>query len=337
MLEQDTKYEHKIILTDIGYKKDIGLKDSKLIIGKVSTFKLFDFIRLNKLLKQHESDLVILHSGHLNFLLLSFCFNKKLLHHTILSLWGGQDCRKFKVPKEKIIFLPFGIVYEFLRKSIYKNVKAINALLESDYLQVKDAYHFNCERLVAPYPFIPNINSDKEKHDSFNIQVCHSGSIYMNTLELLDELSIYKDENIKIYAGLSYDDPINIKAILEKGNKIFKDKFIPITEYMNPEQYANYVNNLDMMIFNSDIQQGLANAYLGFASGVKIVYKKNSVLYNFFKKDKFVFSTVEEILKDKKKLYKKLTKEEIKNNYDKAYVMFDIDKQLKNWYQVFDK
>ena len=43
-------------------------------------------------------------------------FYKKILKKSVLSLWGGQDCQKFKVPKEKWLFYPMGLIYELLRK-----------------------------------------------------------------------------------------------------------------------------------------------------------------------------------------------------------------------------
>lgn len=343
MLSGDKKHKHYIILTDIGSGINTNLNKNDMIIGKVSTFKLFDFIKLKKYIKTIKYDEIIIHSCYLNFLLLSFVFDKKILKKSILSLWGGQDCQKFKVPKKKCFFYPMGLIYELLRKTIYKNVHSIVAFMDSDYNSVKNAYKLKCPRLYASYPFIPNVEnkddgSKKTNHkDPINIQVCHSGSIHANTLDTLDMLVKYKDENIRLYAILSYDDKNNCIEVEKKGKELFGDKFIPITDYMTPSDYAEYISNLDIMISNAKIQQGLGNIHLGFASGVKLVFRDDGVLKENFENQGYIFNTFNELSNNKEILFSKLSKTEKDNNYNKAIHIFNTDEALENWVKVFDQ
>ena len=113
-----------------------------------------------------------------------------------------------------------------------------------------------------------------------HIQINNSADV--TTLEMLDILSKYKDENIKISTILSYvsagQKDFSLK-IMKKGYEIFGSKFNPIIEFMPKEEYANYLATVDIYISNQDRQQGNGNATFIYSLGGKIFLKNNTTVF----------------------------------------------------------
>lgn len=331
-------YNHQFILTDIGSNLDFdSSRYPQYQFEKLSTFKFCDFVKLRKKLKEYDYDLLIVHSGYLNYLLLAFMNNKKVCKKTILSLWGGSDSKKFEVPSTKKQYTLFGLIYESLRKKFYQNVKAFASIVPADFETVQKLYNLKCKAYESCYPFVPNLisNFSKKNSNEVKIQICHSGSVECNTLELLDKLAKYKNDNVKIYASLCYGDKNYISKIIEKGQKIFNNKFIPIIDFMPSEEYAKYISNLDILMSNTFVQQGLGNVYLALASGVKVYIPEGSVLWNELKKQNIIIYPTSSICEKSIKELVEISQKTKQINYDNTINIFDTSKSFDKWGKIF--
>ncbi len=340
LLANDKKYRHQFILTNIGANMEFDTsKYNKYEFYKISTFKFFDFIKLRKLLKKNEYDSLIIHSGYLNYLLLALIFNRKVVSKTVLSLWGGSDSQEFSVKKENRKYIIQAKVYEYLRCKLYKKVKAIASIVPEDYNTVKKIYNLNCKNYPSLYPFLPNIsdNFSKKKDKTIKIQICHSGSPFCNSLEVLDILKKYKNEDIIIYASLAYGDKEYISKVVKKGKSIFKEKFIPNFKLLSAGEYANYISKLNVLINNSNIQQGLGNIYLALCSGVKVFINIEGVIFQELKKKNIKSFNVEHIKKMDLEAFVKITDIDKQSNHDNCLDIFDVGNALNLWYDIFDK
>ena len=338
MLENDKVNKHQFILTDIGANINLDTKKyKKYKFDKISTFKITDAFKMNIYLKKYNYDLLIVHSGYLNFLLLSFLINKKILKKTILSLWGGSDSKKFEVKERNIIYKVLGKIYEILRKKVYKNIKIFASIVPDDYERIKSLYNLNSKHFTSEYPFVSNIldNIKKDYNKEIKIQICHSGSQECNTLEVLDYLSKYKNENILVCASLGYGNESYIKKVEEKGKKIFKDKFIANYDIVPIQQYAKYISNLDILINNSEVQQGLGNLRLAMISGVKIYLNPKGKLYTSFTEEKVNIYNVKTIPKITFEEFLYFDQNKKENNFNKGIIYFDSKKALKLWEIIF--
>ncbi len=341
LVKTDKNNTHKFILMDIGAHTNFNNKKyDKYIVDRVSTFNFFDFIKLKKLIKNPIYDKIIIHSGYLNYLILSFVFNKKVMNKSILSLWGGSDAKKFTVTEENKRYKIFAFFYELIRRSVYKKFKVILSIVPDDYNQIKKIYNLKAENYPSVYPFIPNVKRNKKsKEDVIKVQICHSGSIDCNTLEVLDKLKIYKDENILIYASVGYGNDAYIEKIIDKGKSIFKDKFIYNKSLMSFEEYNKYISSLDVLINNSTIQQGLGNINLAFFNGIKVFLSNKGKNMQTYKEKKLYFSAIEDIDKLKFKDFYKIDENNNKSNMNNKFILsfFNNDNALKIWREVFDK
>ena len=111
-----------------------------------------------------------------------------------------------------------------------------------------------------------------DNHNYIQIQI--NNSCDKSTLEVLDSLSRFKNENIKLCTILSYGDLTYKDVILQKGKEIYGDKFFAILDYLSPQDYVNHLASNDIMIFNQNRQQGGGNILASLYLGKKIFIKK---------------------------------------------------------------
>lgn len=119
-----------------------------------------------------------------------------------------------------------------------------------------------------------------KKNEFIRIQI--NNSCDMTTFEMLDILSKFKNENIKITTIVSYEPYGNLsyrEELVKKGIEIFQDKFEYIYKWLNPEEYAQHLAENDIFIFYQNKQQGVGNALASVYLGKK-VFIRNDVSVN---------------------------------------------------------
>ena len=113
--------------------------------------------------------------------------------------------------------------------------------------------------------------------DELYIQIGNSGDPENNHYDILNKLSKFKDDRIKIYCILSYGgSEVYKRDLIKYGNEIFKEKFIPILNFMKLDEYMKFISNIDIAIFAHKRQQGVGNIS-SFLSMEKTVYLREDV------------------------------------------------------------
>ena len=128
---------------------------------------------------------------------------------------------------------------------IRKNVKGYIALVKDDAFIAKERYGSNPELFNTPYidpmgPYIMKTAENIRKPDFIKIQI--NNSCDKTTLDMLEILSKFKDENIKITTPLSYGDMKYKDEIIQKGREIFGEKFEYLDKMMKPEDYVKHLS-----------------------------------------------------------------------------------------------
>ena len=117
---------------------------------------------------------------------------------------------------------------------------------------------------------------------TINIMIGNSADPSNNHIEILLELSKFKEKDIIIYAPLSYSDITNAKLVAEKGKVMFGDKFIPLTEFMDNEKYIQFLNNIDVAVFAHNRQQAMGNIISLLGMGKKVYMRKDITPWALF-------------------------------------------------------
>lgn len=113
-------------------------------------------------------------------------------------------------------------------------------------------------------------------HDGLNILLGNSADPSNNHIEALERLLQFKEQDIKIYAPLSYGDQNHARKVISQGTEWFGDKFIPMTEFMPFEQYLGFLKSLDIAIFNHQRQQAMGNTITLLGMG-KTVFMRTDI------------------------------------------------------------
>ena len=117
-----------------------------------------------------------------------------------------------------------------------------------------------------------------QNKDYVTIQINNSSDV--STLEILDILSKFKNEKIKIRTILSYGKLEYKQDIINKGISIYGDKFSYIDTLLTPEKYAEFCVENDILILNQNRQQGLGNSFLALQFGQKLFIRSEITTYD---------------------------------------------------------
>ncbi len=80
-----------------------------------------------------------------------------------------------------------------------------------------------------------------------------------NHEQVFSMLKKFKNKNIKIICPLSWKSKITLKKQSHWAQSIFGAKFIPLTEFIEPDEYMKILSDIDIAIMNHDRQQGLGS------------------------------------------------------------------------------
>ena len=140
------------------------------------------------------------------------------------------------------------------------------------------------------YPIPVNLENLKNliketKGGPINILIGNSADPANNHFEILEMLSAFTNESISIYCPLSYSsDQDYVGLVIHKGQELFGDKFIPLTQMMATQEYAKFLNNMDIAVMNHYRQQGLGNIMPLLYLGKKVYLRSDISSFPFLSK-----------------------------------------------------
>jgi len=221
-------------------------------------------------------DKIIIHGLFGEDLISVWCKNKQLLQKTYIYFYGGD----FYPNESKEIKL----MSELKKRYVIRNARGIINILPVENDIMERLYHVKGEKYYATYYdedvikyYLESSNKEAPQSDVIRIQVGNSATPTNNHKEVLDVLYKFKNENIIVYAPLSYGDSDYADEVSRYGKRLLGNKFVPIRNYMNKEDYYDFMKNVDIAIFNVSRQQALGNIYAHIAYQNIIYLRKKSV------------------------------------------------------------
>jgi hypothetical protein len=295
--------------------------------------------RIGKFIKYvKNADKIIFHSLFINVWLLDyFSKNKELLKKSTWIVWGGDLYVHRDYPKtdeaESI---------EKLKMEIIPNLDCISTLVVGDYDLAKKWY--NAKAKYKPVIYINPIKLEcldpidkNENNEVINIQIGNSASHNNQHIEAIEMLKKYKSENIKIYVPLSYGDKDYALKVIKYGKECFGEKFIAITNFMNPEEYSKFLRKIDIAIFNNDRQQALGNLFALSYLGTKIYIRNNTSMWeDLVERVGYKFNAVNDIENLKFSEFIYANYKDIDINRQLSEIRFDKKYILKIWRDIFN-
>ena len=231
--------------------------------------------------KLKESDLIIVQYVMPLLALRLARYSEKLL----LVFWGGDlypysdSCIKAFRNRIKKIIVRYAV-----SKSAYVGV------LTADDGKVLDNIfpcHGQCYEVMViggddDSDKISAIDCHSKRSGSVRILIGNSATETNQHIQILDQLAEYKNEDIELYLPLSYGDMEYREIVLSYGYKIFKNKFKPLVDFMDYNEYQTLLRTMNVGVFNHSRQQGLGNISMLLRFGAKVYLPKGSPNYNHF-------------------------------------------------------
>jgi hypothetical protein len=105
----------------------------------------------------------------------------------------------------------------------------------------------------------------------------------LNHIEVLNQLTKYQNENIRIYLPLSYGDKNYGDQVEKYAKNLFGDKVVCLRNMMTKSDYMDFLSMIDIAIFNTSRQIGLGNITPLLYMGKKIFMPAGSIMYEYYK------------------------------------------------------
>lgn len=187
-----------------------------------------------------------------------------LLKHSYWMVWGGDF---YSAPRD--------IYNEFVRKNIY----GIGCHVDEELIKQKYGENhkfFNTHLATSPIDKEDIYEAAKvvKKIDSIVIQINNSADD--TTLQMLDILAKFKNENILIRTVISYGKTQFNDEIIKKGKEIFGNKFSYLDKMLAPKEWLKYFLENDIVILCQNRQQGGSNCITALIAGKKVFIKSEN-------------------------------------------------------------
>lgn len=287
-----------------------------------------------KLLKElYAANRIYLHSLFSIKIVILLFFQPWLLKKCYWIIWGG-DLYVYREPRTTVV----ARVKEYARAFVIKRMGNIVSLVKGDYELAKDwygtrgTYHYG--EYVGP---ISKSQLDalpiklKSKESPIVIQIGNSADPSNNHIDTLKKLLRFRDENIQIYVPLSYGDERYAKKVIEEGTNLFGEKFISLTEFLPPEEYSAFLNNIDIAIFNNDRQQALGNISALLYLNKKVYIRSDTSMWLDFKERSI---SLNDFLLVEQLNFTEFIQEN-ENQYDLVNILFDEKRIINIWEKIF--
>jgi len=334
-------------------RKDFNLNNHHFIINDTNTFQMdqatlqdikyslvkskWGFIPLLNKIKKNDS--LIIH-GLFNprLLIYFYLFNRRLVERCIWSIWGG-DVYFYRLKNDSCK----NRIIEYLRKQIIPHIPIVTSFVKGDYDLVKDIYNTSAKYVYSFYPSVCEIKisnaediNDRNK-DVYSIMVGNSGDPSNNHEQVFSMLKKFKNKNIKIICPLSYGVKDYIEKTITLGQSIFGAKFIPLTEFIEPDEYMKILSDIDIAIMNHDRQQGLGTIVNLIVNNAKIFIRSDTTSYKFFRDNGIVLFDTLSIDELPYEEFISEDKTEYRLNRKKILKLTSEDESLKGWLKVFQE
>lgn len=195
-----------------------------------------------------------------------------LYEKTYWFMWGGD----FYYPEKQ----------SKIKKEVIEKIGYLVSSIEGDVQYVRDNYHARGKHLLGTcYPaWVKNGKISKKKSKKVKKILLGNSSFETNNhLEAINKLSKLNLSEVSVYCPLSYGSKYYGNKISEYGKKLLGNNFHPIFNFIAPEEYESFLDEIDIAIFNHTRQQAYTTTLALLDRGAKIYFNPKSPVYRKLK------------------------------------------------------
>jgi len=294
---------------------DLKLVKSKLIYSVETNFVFFE-----KILKDsNKGDKIFLHGLDEDLNIVKLVGAKKIDAKLYWIVWGAElynmlDFNVFSfydyfigggdnIWKNFLVFWKMRLFERNRNRNNYElflvKLSGIMHYNKYDIDLINKFYSTNIEMITFFYKNMIEWDSlskyiDCKDTDSKNVLLGNSGYINNNHFSILRKFKARKFKDYKINTPLSYGYSPYIKRLVNIGRKWLGDKFIPLMDFVQPENYLEFLSKMSFVIMNHKRSQAMGNINILLALGKPIFFNRKCTTTFFLKDLNVVFFYVED-------------------------------------------
>lgn len=263
-----------------------------------------------------------------------------------LMFWGG-DMYPFLDPSN-VASSPKARLRRFILRCAIRRAAGIINLKPADQLKLKEICVPKGVMFLGSVPGETRESSKKrseamlsilEKDKPANptrILLGNSASPTNRHVDVIDELKKFKDQNIVVYAPLSYGDKQYRDEIVEYGKTVLGSKFVPLLEFMDKAAYDEFLQTITIGIFNFNRQQGLGNVSLLMRYGAKVYVSRDNPVREDYLREGCVLFDVEGIPGMSFEEFVERRRSDLQENI-RLFDPFALhEKSVEKWLKIYD-
>lgn len=325
------EYQHSFIIES---GRTIEFDDNEDVYFVASIKNIYRNKKMFEILK--NADKIII-SGLFSINLYYSIMPTYIFKKTYIHLWGGDFyCLRERKPG----FSEW--MDRVTRLMCIKRCAGIIMLIEKEYEVFHEICGMDKQNFIAEMPMdIEDITVCVDENlplpiavdgDKINVLVGNSATEENLHLEVFHILKNHSCEEYELYVPLSYGNDAYKEKVLRAGQDMFGKHFHPLLEYMPESVYINFLNKMDIGIFNNNRQQATRNIEIMLQLGKTLYMRDDTTMYAFYTKRGITLHRVADIQEEQG--LRMLSVEERKKN---IYVVEDIQKvshRIEQWKTV---
>lgn len=330
-----TEYEHHFVIYNVmnNLKVEPEIQSGSYIYPVTDKKEVLSDKKIVSLLR--ECDKVIL-SGIFRIQVYGVFWSRKIWKKTYMQFWGG-DFYRYRNKRRETVFL----IEKFTLIRCLNKCRGIITILEDDYdelrkiLHFKDKPHFEAPVTRGPkeeIKFVPKTEKGATAHSPVKILLGNSAAEENHHEEIFDILARYADKPFLVYCPLSYGKEEYKNHVMQYGKNILGDKFVPITQFMERPKYNEFLEDIDIAVFNNDRQQALGNINILSAMGKKIYLREGTSMWKKYQRVGFVFNSIGDLKKESFEEFIKIDPKSVEINKTKK--LETIETRVEKWRQI---
>ena len=219
---------------------------------------------------------------------------------TYLLFWGG-DFYYLKSDYTSVCSLKKK-AWNFIKKVIIQNAGGVINLVPDDFEVLSGIVKISGKRFVAP------VTDDGETDDMFRrlqnvpkatnpvrILVGNSATPSNQHKEIFILLSRFSSEMFQVICPLSYGEEGYRREVIKDGIELLGDRFVPLIDYIEKEEYFRLIASASVCIFNHNRQQALGNIYAALALSAKVYLRKDTTMWKYLTKSGYQLFDVDDL------------------------------------------
>lgn len=248
--------DHQFWLADKKKRESKVKPGGNIFVAKRSFWgQLYAYMFL--VIQLHRAKKIILHGMFNPRVLVVLTLCPWLLPKCYWVLWGGDYLYREYARRDWKYYLR-----EPFHKFVKKRIKHLITYIPESVEIVKSWYGCKAEwhecLCYTSNVFVDEFRSIRsESPTEKKILVGNSATETNQHFEAFDIIAPFVNEHVKVYVPLSYGDEAYAQDVIEKGERQFGQQFFPIVDFIERQEYQDFLDDIDVVVFNHNRHQAM--------------------------------------------------------------------------------